>query len=94
MYLGAMGIVRYGCISSGAERTTVRPQAAQICRFSRQDMADQRSILPPPACCNAGSGEMAALTGPVFAQESAGFLHRIMRRSPMAVRGIWVFGPV
>tara|TARA_R110000868_G_scaffold77860_2_gene222639 strand:+ start:661 stop:834 length:174 start_codon:yes stop_codon:yes gene_type:complete len=57
-------------------------------------MADQCSVLPLLAWCNAGSGEVAALTVPVFAQESAGFLRRIMRRSPVAVRGIWVFGPV
>ena len=72
----------------------MRRQATQTGLFSRQDMVDQRAILPLLAWCNAGSGGVAALTGPVFAQESGGFLRRIMRRSPVAVRGIWVFGPV
>lgn len=56
--------------------------------------ASASHLAPLLAWCNAGSGEVAALTGPVFAQESAGFLRRIMRRSPVVVRGIWVFGPV
>lgn len=51
-------------------------------------MADQRAILTLLAWCNVGSGEVAALTGPVSAQESVGVLRPIMRRSPMAVRGV------
>ena len=88
MDFAAMGIVAQGLGSRCAELQSLRCRSGQArCSF-RSDVAGRSFSLSPWACCSAGFGGLAALTGPAPPDGGAECDGWIMRHPPMAVRGI------